>query len=418
MKASTVLSHTANLRIVHLLVWGLCASCIAAAASPFKECPMGRPCHAPLSIVNTERQRRGMTPTLAARNNLNGLLIIRGGDASSPDDREILRETEDIVDGDEKSNTADASDEIGRSLGQAKAELEIMMETNSVDESEESGDDSEEQHPLVVGDPKEDAKVEDDQASTMKPSLFQEESHALDDGDSSAFVDRLELADAYDEGDTTSFENDGSNVESVRSASTRETALTEPETTQSTSAALPEASVDSQPSVSDHEAVNPDENEPTQTTSQPPAASSEQTEAETSPAVAEIITPAMKVALRKLGYGRGDISRLKPSIAAVVIEKKLMRPIEGLPDNWYLPGKAHKLQNKLRSIMVKVLLPLLAAAVAIKGGIELDLLPNFSSESSSAVPQSNSYRPMTPEEVKYYTTVMAEATGKVKPASR
>jgi hypothetical protein len=232
--------------------------------------------------------------------------------------------------------------------------------------------------------------------TAITPSFPSEETHnTVDNDDSSAFVDRMELADAYDEGDSTSFEHEGNAEPAVNVGTEVEPINAAKETTtEADSTKAP------QPDPGSVDAI---------------------IESSTPEVVPAIITDEMKKALFSLGYRRSDIPLIKPSVAAVVIEKQLQRPVEGMPENWYLPGKNGK-PGKLSFFITRVLLPILAGAIALKGGMELDLYSFISSSPtsssyrtpSSSIASSTTYRSMTEADVAYYSSIIAEVTGKTK----
>ena len=154
---------------------------------------------------------------------------------------------------------------------------------------------------------------------------------------SSAFVDRMELADAYDEGETTA---GGAEEDAAAAAATAAVTATVGGSDEDRSPEAP-----------------PAKDEPPQITE---------------------ITDEMKAILRKeLRYKARDVKVMRPDIAAMVVANRLRRPTEGMPRNWYVEGA--KPSNALQDNVVKVSLALVAAgAVALIGlkgedlGIEFD----------------------------------------------
>lgn len=107
------------------------------------------------------------------------------------------------------------------------------------------------------------------------------------------------------------------------------------------------------------------------------------------PLVSEI-TPAMKdILIKKLKYRPKEVKHMRPEIAAVVVAKELQRPQEGLPPQWYVAGAPKR--SSLGSAK-SILLSLLAVAVAVVGGTALSGGTDFvwdatgRSNSGSAVP--------------------------------
>jgi hypothetical protein len=79
--------------------------------------------------------------------------------------------------------------------------------------------------------------------------------------------------------------------------------------------------------------------------------------------VGTTITDEMKQVLRQdLKYTRRDIKLMRPEIASMVVYNKLLRPIEGMPRNWYIEGAGPA--GPLREHAVKI-----AIAVAAVSGV-------------------------------------------------
>ena len=161
---------------------------------------------------------------------------------------------------------------------------------------------------------------------------------------SSAFVDRMELADAYDEGETTA---GGAEEDAAAAAATAAVTATVGGSDEDRSPEAP-----------------PAKDEPPQITE---------------------ITDEMKAILRKeLRYKARDVKVMRPDIAAMVVANRLRRPTEGMPRNWYVEGAQPS--NALQDNVVKVSLAVVAAgAVALIGlkgedlGIEFDALKKITS---------------------------------------
>ena len=91
------------------------------------------------------------------------------------------------------------------------------------------------------------------------------------------------------------------------------------------------------------------------------------------------ITPAMKdILIKQLKYRRNEVRDMRPEIAAVVVAKELQRPQEGLPEHWLVKEEKASVKNAStkKSIIVSVVAVLLAAV----GGV---LLSSSSSSGGS-----------------------------------
>jgi hypothetical protein len=94
-----------------------------------------------------------------------------------------------------------------------------------------------------------------------------------------------------------------------------------------------------------------------------------------------VITSDIKnILMKQLKYRRNELNVMKPEIAAFVAEKKLIRPQEGIPQNWYKDGNAatarQNSNNDIIAKVTKIVIPLAIGAVALysitsSGRIEL-----------------------------------------------
>jgi hypothetical protein len=179
---------------------------------------------------------------------------------------------------------------------------------------------------------------EEEEAEEEPLTQVYEERMATDD-DSSAFVDRMELADAYDEGETTTAGDDHSVLLATGGDSGSD-------------------------QVEEEEA-------PAETTPEEAAETSE-VAAGDEDATTEITEEQKTTLMKELNYKRGDIKVMRPEIATLVLANGLRRPIEGMPANWYVEGASPKLS--VRANAVKVALTLVAlgavAAIGVKGDLD------------------------------------------------
>jgi len=144
----------------------------------------------------------------------------------------------------------------------------------------------------------------------------------LDENDSAAYVDRMELADAYDE-DAVNLDTDGYTTDAGGGEGTALAAA---------AAALP-----------------------------PPT---------TGIPVKDFIDDSTrKVLVQQLKYRRNEVDAMKPEVAAVVAAKRLGRPFEGMPANWYKAGsKQIKSRHPVIQLLPKLVLPVVATALAVTKG--------------------------------------------------
>jgi hypothetical protein len=205
--------------------------------------------------------------------------------------------------------------------------------------------------------------VEPEKTWETPESSFSREA-AVDDGDSSAFVDRMELADAYDEGDTTSggFEGenngDGSGIGSVAPGGDTGT---EEGAQESASSAVAEQQVSSETQEEAQESTS--------------STVAEQ-QASAAPAPPTEISAATKgILMKELKYRRSEVEKMRPDVAKIAADKRLQRPTEGVPLNWFVTSKVPK-RNGLLKALPKILVPVLVGALAVTTGISFDLSPS------------------------------------------
>jgi hypothetical protein len=84
------------------------------------------------------------------------------------------------------------------------------------------------------------------------------------------------------------------------------------------------------------------------------------------------ISDEMKQVLRdELKYTARDVKLMRPEIASMVVYNKLIRPIEGMPRNWYVEGAGPV--GPLRENALKIAAALVVvgagAALSLKGGV-------------------------------------------------
>jgi len=175
-------------------------------------------------------------------------------------------------------------------------------------------------------------EVEENEGATLSPPATTQEAleratavTSTDDENSSAFVDRMELADAYDledPGEENSVGADGAEAMAAVSAAT----------------AVGGGGSDSGSQVADAEPTKDDE----------------ETQAEVAVAEEAMIPNEVKdILLNELDFKPSDLKVLRPEIAAMLVENRLQKPYEGMPPNWYLPNTYSQTTDKMRKNLVK-----------------------------------------------------------------
>jgi hypothetical protein len=282
---------------------------------------------------------------LISKDNVSALCV-RGGESSEEDN--LLEEDE--IDPDEDEDEDEIVEIEGGDDEDVNVELveeinEVTALTAQFDGEDEDDMDTQDLQDVAAQGFEEEAdtvSVEPEKTWETPESSFTTEAVNRDDGDSSAFVDRMELADAYDEDETT--------PDSFEVETTPDTFEIEKESSYVDSPAAPVVT---------------------------PGGSSEQRES-VGPRT-EIDAATREILMNELKYRRSEVERMKPDVAKIAADKKLRRPTEGVPMNWFVAGKASN-RSDLQNILPKVLVPVLVGALAVTTGINFDFSP------STAVP--------------------------------
>jgi hypothetical protein len=171
--------------------------------------------------------------------------------------------------------------------------------------------------------------------------------HATDD-DSSAFVDRDELADAYDDD------------EAIVGATSFRAGHTDDHD---------RASIDDVPGT--------DESTGTQSESRDDADVVEQETGENAddanalePALSAITKEVEQILINECGFRKAELRGMKPQIANLMAEKRLRRPQEGIPDSWYDEKKKGLVLATVARVLSAVI-PLALGAFVIFGDIDV-----------------------------------------------
>lgn len=107
-----------------------------------------------------------------------------------------------------------------------------------------------------------------------------------------------------------------------------------------------------------------------------------------------VLDDATKQILRKdLKYRRREVNGMKPEIASVLAEKRLRRPCEGIPPNWYTDDAKHR-HTIEKNIILKIVtapivyaVPIILGSLAIYGSRDVaKMVSTISSSSSDSTP--------------------------------
>eukprot|EP00429_Kryptoperidinium_foliaceum_P059898 CAMPEP_0176075442 /NCGR_PEP_ID=MMETSP0120_2-20121206/37707_1 /TAXON_ID=160619 /ORGANISM="Kryptoperidinium foliaceum, Strain CCMP 1326" /LENGTH=461 /DNA_ID=CAMNT_0017409147 /DNA_START=41 /DNA_END=1426 /DNA_ORIENTATION=+ len=254
----------------------------------------------------------------------------------------------------------------------SEEEVDVEYEDHSFVVVEEEEEDSD----VPVEEDEEEASMEEEEDEDETPVTMTEsstastqealerataESHNIDEHEgSSAFVDRMELADAYD--DSLLASDDSSHP---ATSGTADGVLEDHEALAAATAVGAGGSDDPDAEIVD---VDADTEEEAVLAAEADAAEEDKPEDTSS---SNEITKGMRDTLvQELGFTSRDVRVLRPEIAEFLIENNLQKPIEGMPPNWYLPGaleKAQKTKQLLRKASVAIVTAGAVVLVALQG---------------------------------------------------
>jgi hypothetical protein len=173
-----------------------------------------------------------------------------------------------------------------------------------------------------------DSIVEEEETMTTQEEVPLEDrmatSMATTDDESSAFVDRMELADAYDEGETTT-----GGMEDAASP-----AIAHGGGDDDGDGGMPSA-----PASSEEVATN-------------------------APPLEEITKEVKEILRKKLKYTAKEVEAMRPEIADYVVAKNVLRPDEGMPPNFYKKDMGPSPQPKLLKTALKAVVAVAAVGAA------------------------------------------------------
>jgi hypothetical protein len=232
-------------------------------------------------------------------------------------------------------------------------ELELEEEVTFAEVFQDSLEEVEEEREFLEDAFQEEA-FEEEEAGEGPLAPVYEERMATDD-DSSAFVDPMELADAYDEGEITTAGDEHSVLVATGGDSGSE-------------------------QVEDEE--GPGETTPEE------AAETSEVAARDEDATTEITEEQKAILMDFLKYRKEDIKVMRPEIALLVLANGLRRPIEGMPANWYVEGASPESQVRVKAVKVALTTVALGvvAAIGIQGDMDLSQLTDRVSAMVGKIP--------------------------------
>lgn len=271
---------------------------------------------------------------------------VRGGAQNAADSKDLLDEAEydyddeELDEGQFEPDDDFYEDEDELSVADAS---EIIDASEIEDDVETPLDDSVEADGFQVEEP---ALHTIDETVTLYETVAHQ--HAMDD-DSSAFVDREELADAYDDDETSV------GATSFRAGHTDD---------------ADRASIDDVPrtdefaGLQDYESAQP---EPGLDANADELSVALEGETSVDANNAVISKEVEQILVKECGFRKSELRGMKPQIANVVAEKRLRRPLEGIPDSWY-DEKRKGLAFATLTKVLAVAIPIALGALAIFGG--------------------------------------------------
>jgi len=282
------------------------------------------------------------------------------GDDEEPDDEEQVDESGDEPEG-EDDTALEASDEV-----ESRDDID---HTDFVDEGEDMEDIEETNDEVFSMEKDRVVKVEDveswealngpvdegeEEPQFVAANTAGDHFFSTDD-DSSAFVDREELADAYDEGESV--------LGTVRAEDSDDD---------------DRVSIDDVPPPINDELLkgNKDVVEQPQEGATQQLLESSELEGEPIRTIPKFVDKdTEQILVRQCKYKRAEVKAMKPEIAAFVAHKRLRRPLEGMPPNWIKEDTAplHQSRSLIRIIkhIPKAIIPISIGALAIYGSIDV-----------------------------------------------
>mmetsp|Transcript_20004 Transcript_20004/g.30066 ORF Transcript_20004/g.30066 Transcript_20004/m.30066 type:complete len:397 (+) Transcript_20004:47-1237(+) len=175
--------------------------------------------------------------------------------------------------------------------------------------------------------------------------------HPTIDDDSSAFVDREELADAYDDDET------------AVSSPALQTVPVENDD---------RASIDDIPrveqssNIQEYDETNYDSHDDTDID----IAAEEESHLE--PMQDTVVTVAtQQILVKKCGFKKSEIKGLKIHIANIIAEKRLRRPLDGIPSSWYDERKKSMIDMMSARKILRLAIPAVICVLALYSGFDI-----------------------------------------------
>ena len=206
--------------------------------------------------------------------------------------------------------------------------------------------------------------VDTSQTTNIPVEVDLSQQHTTDD-DSMAFEDRMQLAD--DEGEAALTEMNGEEMMEEEERTAEEATLVEDSAPIAAAVATDEeVAVDNEDAVTSAQAI-------------------------------VVLDDDTKRILRKdLKYHRREVNGMKPEIALVLAEKRLRRPCEGIPPNWYTEEAKHQQvigSSRKKNIVLKIVtapvvyaVPIVLGGLAIYGSRDVATMASTISSSRDSTP--------------------------------
>ena len=199
-------------------------------------------------------------------------------------------------------------------------------------------------------------------------------------------MDREELADAYDEGESVvgivpirnSESDDRVSIDDVPPPDNLSLSSNDDPTKEEEQEIETEKNVDKSVNL-DQPLDSEQETETEANESGNPELSLIDKNADTISMIPAIIDQATKeILIQQCKFTRAEVSMMKPDIAAVVAQKRLRRPLEGMPPNWIMEGVSAQTNNWNKETLIqmakripKAVFPVSLAVLAIYGGLDV-----------------------------------------------
>jgi len=278
------------------------------------------------------------------------------------DNEEELIITEEVGDTVELQSMEDLATPVSIDGEVDEDEGEVSEEERTVMEKEE-----EEEEDLVFSETAmENDEMEAEEEDEEDEMLMEQAPPRMEDEDSAAFVDKMELADAYDDGETTAGGGGGMvSTGIVDNARVHEEEMINMEEATSL---IEEAVAVADEVQQEQDAAAAAKEKASLATPSTYGSIQEDSPSTTTTSVQYMITLNMRrVLVDELGYLPREVKHMRPDVAAVVVDKMLKRPSSGMPTPWYVDESKAETKSDNRRLAIKRVLKQVVFPACVAG---------------------------------------------------